>query len=390
MSDSRDLAHVEPGQQPVRQSDNLLQQVIMAAKDPNIDATKMETLARLVNTQQDREREIEFNQSKNAAIMEMPVLTKDGRIIITKDGRSREQGRFARWEDIDRVVRPILSRHNLALSFDIAERQGGGMTVTPILSHTNGYTQRGGAFPVPPETSGSKNAAQAMGSAATYGKRYAGCAMLNIVTEGADDDGNLGRGTVVSLPYEREQTVLREAEQAAAEGRYQEWYTQQSPKDRGYLVTTGKHEEFGGQPVLEGPKPTPGPSQREDAPPARTGPETRPEPRQAADERDDRPPPPTEDPSPPTGGTGGSGGRRTPEQMVEDFETRLGAVKGSKGVIDLQAEPKVITWTEKLRDQYPDLHKRVEDACARRYAALVADERQRKRSQPDDGQLFDE
>jgi hypothetical protein len=263
---------------PVRQSDNLLAQVIAAAKDPSIDAAKMETLARLVNTQQDREREIEFNQSKNAALMEMPVITKSG-IILMRDKNNpsatpREQGRFAKWEDMDRVVRPILARHNLALSFDMAERQGGGITVTPILSHTNGYTQRGGAFPVPPETSGSKNAAQAMGSSASYGKRYAGTAMLNIITEGEDDDGNGGRGSVTHLPFEREQAVAVDAKAAFEAGAYADWFSKQSPKDRAWLISSGKHTEFGGQAALPSASARPpqerrvGPAQTNLEPPA--------------------------------------------------------------------------------------------------------------------------
>lgn len=364
MSDSRDLAHRTDAPAPVSQSSNLLAQVIAAAKDPNIDAAKMETLARLVNTQQDREREIEFNQSKNAAIMEMPVLTKSG-IILMRDKNNpnaapREQGRFAKWEDIDRVVRPILARYNLALSFDMNERQGGGITVTPILSHTNGYTQRGGAFPVPAEDSGSKNKAQAMGSSASYGKRYAGCAMLNIVTEGADDDGNMGRNAVVRLPFEREQTVLAEAEAAAAEGRYQEWFTTQSPKDRGYLVSSGKHVEFGGQPQIASRAPET----------ARTAPPP-------------SPPPPTPSPPPPPSSdapaatTGGQ--KRTAQQLVDDFKRRLDAATTSKEVVDLQAERRIAKWISDLEERHPDLHQKVVDHAATRYADLSAEEREAAR-----------
>lgn len=365
MSDSRELTTPAPRGPAVSESQNLLAQVIAAAKDPQVDAAKMETLARLVNSQQDRERQIEFNRDKNAAIMEMPVITKDGRIVITKDGRSREQGRFAKFEDIDRVCRPILASHNLAISFEMNERQGGGITVTPILSHANGHTERGGAFPVPAETSGSKNAAQAMGSSSSYGKRYAYCAILNIVTEGVDDDASQGRGISTDLPYERRHVVEREAKEAIEQGRYLEWFALQSPKDRGWLVDQPFHVEHGGQPRLEKRRPEPVDDGRGEPPP---------------------PPPPADDPEPePTTRRG-----RSPQQMVEDFEKRLEDVTESRAVIDLQAEPKVIEWLEKLREREPELHSRVESAAARRYSALVAEERQAKRSQANEGQLFDE
>lgn len=271
MTDNRALAVA-----PERQSENLLAQVIAAAKDPNIDAAKMETLARLVNTQQDREREIEFNMAKNAAITEMPVITKDGRIVIRKPGeREREQGRFARFEDIDRVVRPILARHNLAISFDVGS-DGGNITVRPILSHANGFTQRGEAMRLPADQSGGKQPVQMVGSSISYGKRYAECAMLNIITEGVDDDGNGGRGTTVSLTFEREQVVREDAQKAAAEGRYSEWFSKQPPKDRSWLVSSGLHAELGGQPQIAAPK-KPDPVVIDEAPPPRREPEPEPE-----------------------------------------------------------------------------------------------------------------
>ena len=42
---------------------------------------------------------------------------------------------------------------------------------------------------LPLDTSGSKNAVQAVGTSVSYGKRYVMCAMLNIATRGEDDDG---------------------------------------------------------------------------------------------------------------------------------------------------------------------------------------------------------
>lgn len=366
MSDSRDLAHREPDAMPVRQSDNLLAQVIAAAKDPNVDATKMETLARLVNSQQDREREIEFNRDLNAAIMEMPVITRSGEIIIpanaTKGTPERKQGKFARFEDIDRVCRPILARHNLAIRFDVGSAEGDpAVTVRPILSHANGFTEKGEAMRVPADTSGSKNAAQAVGSSTQYGKRYTYCAMLNITTEGVDDDANQGRGLKVSLPFEREQVVIADAEKAHAAGRYLEWFALQPPKDRAWLVNSGKHVEFGGQPQIA----FKAPETARTAPPPSPPPPTPPPP----------PPPPSGAPAATTGGQ-----KRTPQEMVADFKKRLEAVTTTKEVVDLQAEPKVAQWIANLEERHPSLHQTVVDAAAQRYADLSAKEREETRN----------
>lgn len=236
-----------------RQSGNFLQAILQAATDPSVDATKVETMAELAIKLQDRERETQFNQSVNAAIQEMPVITREGIIQIpAKDGKpARVQGRFARFEDIYRVVRPILERHQLAIRFNVGETQQ-AITVQPILSHANGYTERGEAMRLPADQSGSKNATQAVGSSVAYGKRYTMCAMLNIVTEGVDNDGTTG--VYVPLPYEREQTVLGEAEAAHQANRYSEWFSTQGPKDRAWLISSGNHERFGGQTQLPGPR----------------------------------------------------------------------------------------------------------------------------------------
>ena len=44
-------------------------------------------------------------------------------------------------------------------------------------------------MPFPIDTSGSKNAIQAVGSSISYGKRYTAGALLNLTSRGEDDDG---------------------------------------------------------------------------------------------------------------------------------------------------------------------------------------------------------
>ncbi|MNO71030.1 ERF superfamily protein [compost metagenome] len=63
------------------------------------------------------------------------------------------------------------------------------MSVTGILMHRAGHREQTTML-LPLDTSGSKNAVQALGSSVSYGKRYVLCALLNITTRGEDDDGN--------------------------------------------------------------------------------------------------------------------------------------------------------------------------------------------------------
>jgi hypothetical protein len=253
MTDNTEIATYQEAAPPApfrSESGNIIAMLIDAARDPALDADKMRTMKDLATELQVSERQARFNSDFNAALMDMPVITKAGIITIpAKDGKpERTQGRFARFEDIDRVVRPILRRHHLAIRFEVGELNQ-TVSVRPILSHANGHTERGEAMRVPLDTSGSKNNTQGAGSAVTYGKRYTMCAFLNIVTEGTDDDGSLGK-FAIDMPHEREVTVLEQAEAAFADGTYTAWFATQSPKDRAWLISSGHHTRMGGAPAL--------------------------------------------------------------------------------------------------------------------------------------------
>lgn len=233
-----------------------------AMLNPDVDADKAKVMAELMTGLEDRAQLAEYNRDFNAAVMDMPVISRDGRIIV-KDkntGAITQSTPFARFEDIDRIVRPIARSHNISYTFEL----GGDdkrITVRPVIRHRNGYVEKGDAFPLALDASGSKNNVQGAGSSATYGKRYALCAAFNIVTEGLDNDGH--GNAQVSLPHEREQAVLAEAEAAAAEGRYVEHYNAQSPRDRAWLVLNKHHERLGGQAL---PPPSGGPAMGGGAP----------------------------------------------------------------------------------------------------------------------------
>ena len=75
-------------------SGNLLAQIVEAARDPTVDAGKMEAMANLAMKLQDRELQAQFNRDLASAIMEMPRISKRGVITIpAKDGRPERGGR---------------------------------------------------------------------------------------------------------------------------------------------------------------------------------------------------------------------------------------------------------------------------------------------------------
>lgn len=141
-----------------------------------------------------KQAEIDFNQAMNAMQLEMPVIKKDGSVAYAEnknDPNSRmiEAFKFASFENIMRSVKPIMQSHGFSISFNSAQREGGGAIISATLSHIGGHSETT-SFAAALDDSGGKNNVQAMGSTFSYGKRYCVTALLNIVTEGEDDDAN--------------------------------------------------------------------------------------------------------------------------------------------------------------------------------------------------------
>lgn len=169
---------------PAGESATILQVIQRAAADPQCDIEKMERLMAMHERMQARNAEAEFNASMAAMQSEMPSIAERGQIKVQGQVRSN----YATFEDINDIVKPIMQQFGFAVSFRVETVQA-GMSVTGILMHRAGHREQTTML-LPLDTSGSKNAVQALGSSVSYGKRYVLGALLNITTRGEDDDGN--------------------------------------------------------------------------------------------------------------------------------------------------------------------------------------------------------
>lgn len=215
--------------------------LVELAKNPDVDADKMGALADLQLKMLNHKQQEEFNRDKIAALLEMPTISKAGAI---KNKAGAVQSRYARFEDIHRAVVPILRRHNLVISFNVGN-SGQMVTVQPILSHANGYVEKGSEMALPIDTTGSKNGTQGAGSAASYGKRHTMKAMLNIIEDGEDNDGQ-GAGVKYIEKADWQEELIDEGRKAALGGiaSYEAFFKGQSAMRRGYLVDCGEHENL--------------------------------------------------------------------------------------------------------------------------------------------------
>lgn len=94
------------------------------------------------------------------------------------------------YTDLDTVIsyiRPIMAKHNLAFMQTLTTLEGNAPAITTRIFHTTGEWIED-TTPLPPVTLAKGNAAQNLGAAITYMKRYTLCAMLGISSD-EDADG---------------------------------------------------------------------------------------------------------------------------------------------------------------------------------------------------------
>lgn len=168
----------------------IIQVIERAAANPAVDIDKMERLLQMQERIMERNAKAAYSASLAAMQPALPVVTERGGI---KDRSGNVQSTYALWEDINAAIKPVLAEHGFALSFRTGSKEG-RVIVTGVLSHEAGHSEET-TIELPVDTSGSKNAVQAVGSSTSYGKRYTAAALLNLTSRGEDDDGRAGGGT---------------------------------------------------------------------------------------------------------------------------------------------------------------------------------------------------
>ncbi|HEN8710593.1 TPA: ERF family protein [Pseudomonas putida] len=169
---------------PPQADSSILAVISRAATDPTCDIDKLERLMAMHERMQARDAEAEFNASMAAMQSDIPSIAERGAIVVNGQKRSD----YATFEDINDVIKPIMQTHGFAITFKV-ENVPAGLSVTGILMHRAGHRESTTML-LPLDTSGSKNAVQAVGSSTSYGKRYVMSALLNLTTRGEDDDGH--------------------------------------------------------------------------------------------------------------------------------------------------------------------------------------------------------
>jgi len=128
-----------------------------------------------------------FDEAVAAAKRDIPPIQRN----VTGHNAKK----YADFAAIAKVVDPIIGAHGLSYRFRTV--QNDRISVTCILSHKAGHAEET-TLSGPADTSGNKNAIQAIGSTLTYLQRYSLVQMLGLAA-GNDDDGKAaGDGELIT------------------------------------------------------------------------------------------------------------------------------------------------------------------------------------------------
>lgn len=152
---------------PLPQMDPLLAVMDKLANNPNLDADKIE---RLLNVFLDGQRRVAEMQDEKLFSEAMAAFKHEPEVVrILKDKKNKQYDNspYASLGREASVITPLLSKHGLTASWKLAQAER--IKISCQLSYGI-YHAEPVSIELPPDKSGSKNAAQEIKSSITYGR----------------------------------------------------------------------------------------------------------------------------------------------------------------------------------------------------------------------------
>jgi hypothetical protein len=168
--------------QPTDSTASLIAVITAAVRDPSVDPAKISSIIDVMERLEAKRAEISFNQAMTRLQPVLPTIKHTAQI---KHG-DKVISTYSRYEDIDRIIKPLYSAEGFSITFNSKEGEH-GITYFGTIAHKDGYS-RTAELRLPADSSGAKNAIQALGSTISYAKRYLVGMLLNLTTTGEDDD----------------------------------------------------------------------------------------------------------------------------------------------------------------------------------------------------------
>src|SRR5262245_23489659 len=131
MTDERRLPTVTAG--------NMLMVLTNAVSNPAVDPEKMSRILDMHERILADQRRTAFMAALSRLQAKLPQIAREG--TITSTG-GRERSKYAKLEDIDTIIRPLLADEGFAFTFDEEEiLEGGKVRFVGVLSHAEGHAE---------------------------------------------------------------------------------------------------------------------------------------------------------------------------------------------------------------------------------------------------------
>jgi len=166
----------------------------LVSKDGNMDVAKLKELL-------DVQERWEANEAKKAFMVAMAEFKVTPPEILKDQTVSYKQTSYkhASLHNVTSCINKALSEHGLTASW-VTSQDKEFIKVTCKITHIMGHSEET-SLTAAPDTSGSKNPIQAIGSTVTYLQRYTLLALVGLATSDQDDDGaESGKNTPPALP----------------------------------------------------------------------------------------------------------------------------------------------------------------------------------------------
>lgn len=208
---SSDVVRLRPVQlpsAPASETAVLLGMIERASSDPTMDVERIERYYALYERAAARSAKSAYIDALMRAKSELPTIIKTGSAsYVDKNTKEKTEAfKYAKWEQVCLQIEPVLARHGLLLTFSSEQPAADRVSVTAILSHRDGHSERA-QMALGCDASGGKNNAQGWGSAIQYGKRYTSFALLNLVGQ---DDKDTDAAPQANVITDEQAATLRE------------------------------------------------------------------------------------------------------------------------------------------------------------------------------------
>ena len=164
--------------------------VVMMAMQKNYTPELIEKMMALQERYEANEARKAFHDAMSRFKANPPEIGKDKSVAYTVQGKGTTAYNHASLANVTGKINRALSEHGLSAGWTTVQNER-GVTVTCTITHKFGHSE-GTSLTAAPDTTGSKNAIQAIGSTVSYLERYTILALTGLATHDMDDDGKGG------------------------------------------------------------------------------------------------------------------------------------------------------------------------------------------------------